>query len=72
MGIGAIPVAKVPAAVDQGIINVIKDNSMPSQKKNARAIDASSAPSRPHSNFVGSRFCCHAEVPSLKAQGNRA
>jgi hypothetical protein len=37
-----------------------------SQNKRARAVDASSAPSRPHSNFVGSRFCREAEAKSLR------
>jgi hypothetical protein len=48
------------------------DNLMPSQNKNARAIDADSAPSKPHSSFVGSRFCCDADIPSLKAPGKSA
>jgi len=42
-------------SVDQVVISLSMDNSIPSQNKNARAIDASSAPSRPHSSFVGSR-----------------
>ena len=45
------------------------DNSIPSQNKNARTIDASNAPSKPHSSFVGSRFSYQAEVPSLKSAG---
>src|SRR5271166_760812 len=54
---------------DQGITSVSRDNSIPSQKKNARTIDASSAPSKPHSSFVGSRFCCQAEAPPLESAG---
>ena len=52
---------------DQGIISVSMDNSIPSQKKNARTIEASSAPSQPHSSFVGSRFWCQVEAPCLES-----
>ena len=73
---GAGVAAPIPTAkrfrlllFDQGIISMSMDNSIPSQNKNARTIDASSAPSKPHSSFVGSRFSCQAEVPSLKSAG---
>jgi hypothetical protein len=51
------------------MINLRMDNWMPSQYKSDRAMDANNAPSRPHSSFVGSRFCCPAEIPALRAVG---
>jgi hypothetical protein len=53
-------------------ITLSMDSLMPSQNKNARAIDADSAPSKPHSSFVGSRFCRDADIPSLMAPGKSA
>jgi len=53
--------------VDQGMSNLSIVNWRPSQKRNARLIDAISAPSRPHSSFVGSRCCCRAETSRSRA-----
>jgi len=53
--------------VDQGMSNLSIVNWRPSQKRNARLIDAISAPSRPHSSFVGSRCCCRAETSPSRA-----
>ena len=45
---------------------MIRGNRILSQNKNASEVDASSAPSKPHSNFVCSRFCRGAEAASLR------